>query len=91
LSNETSFCSKQFIPFDERILRSKSNVIALRRLGLASDLSRDLIGMELAQQAFKEQKFRMSWVSLVWAALFPPKRQAEVKVGHFHLIICVVL
>lgn len=47
----------QFFPFDERVLKSSSSVIAMRRLSFENEstrdsLSRDLIAMEIAQVHF---------------------------------------
>jgi hypothetical protein len=70
----------QFYPFDERVLKSNSQVISLRRLAPPSDLSRNIIAMDLAKIAFAENAYRMPVSSLIWSYFFPPARRPNVKV-----------
>jgi hypothetical protein len=62
------------------VLKSQSAVIALRRLMLTPDISRDLIAMEIAQREFREQRFRISPLPLVMSFFIGPNRGDHVKV-----------
>jgi hypothetical protein len=69
-----------FRAFDERVLKSQSSVIAMRRLNAQPDISRELIAMELAQNEYRAQRFRVTTWALLWNYLFTPSRGTAVKV-----------
>eukprot|EP00455_Lapot_gusevi_P029959 TRINITY_DN3212_c0_g1_i3.p1 TRINITY_DN3212_c0_g1~~TRINITY_DN3212_c0_g1_i3.p1 ORF type:complete len:322 (-),score=25.12 TRINITY_DN3212_c0_g1_i3:33-998(-) len=74
---ESSFSSTQLYPFDERMIKSNSKVIALRRISVLSDpeptavhQARDTQAFELAQKLVQTHP-ATSFPRLVWANLLP--------------------